>query len=120
MTQSPPSSTIPLQWLSQKLGQAISIEDLEIQIRRRQITELACFGSILRDDFRPDSAIDLPISWSNQSRWTLVDFAQIHDDFAQLLHRPVDLVSKRAIQTSDNPHRRQTILTTAQRLYPQP
>lgn len=113
-------TTTTLHWLSQKLGQSISHHDLDILIQRWQITELACFGSVLREDFHPESDIDLLISWTEQSRWTLLDFAQMHDDFAQLFHRPVDLISKRALQTSDNPHRRQTILSTAQRLYPQP
>ncbi len=84
---------------------------------RWQIVELALFGSVLRDDFRSDSDIDLLVTWDDRSRWTLLDFAQMHDDLAQLFNRPVDLVSKRAIEQSDNPLRRTAILQTAQPLY---
>ncbi|MDB9515808.1 nucleotidyltransferase domain-containing protein [Roseofilum reptotaenium CS-1145] len=82
-----------------------------------QIIELALFGSVLREDFRPDSDIDLLITWDAQSHWTLLDFAQMHEDFALLLDRPVDLVSKRAIESSNNPLRRKEILNTAQLIY---
>ncbi|MDJ1171549.1 nucleotidyltransferase domain-containing protein [Roseofilum sp. BLCC_M154] len=82
-----------------------------------QIIELALFGSVLRDDFRPDSDVDLLVTWHEQSHWTLLDFAQMHEDFAQLLDRPVDLVSKRAIESSNNPLRREAILNTAQPIY---
>ena len=30
---------------------------------RWQITEFALFGSVLRDDFRPDSDIDVLVTW---------------------------------------------------------
>lgn len=87
---------------------------------RWQITKLELFGSVLRDDFRPDSDIDLLVTWGDRSRWTLLDFAQMHEDFTQLFDRPVDLASKRAIEQSDNPLRRTAILESAQLLYRKP
>ncbi|MGD1901209.1 MAG: nucleotidyltransferase family protein [Geitlerinemataceae cyanobacterium] len=87
---------------------------------RWKITELQLFGSILRDDFRPDSDIDLLVTWHDSHRWSLFDFVDMHDDFAALFQRRVDLVSKEAIETSDNYLRRAAILDGAQPFYPQP
>ncbi|MDY6782485.1 MAG: nucleotidyltransferase domain-containing protein [Cyanobacteriota bacterium] len=84
-----------------------------------QIVELACFGSVLRDDFRPDSDIDLLVTWNPSVRWTLLDLAQMQFDFEALLERSVDLVSRRAIEQSDNPLRRAAILNTATPIYRQ-
>ena len=36
--------------------------------RRHHITELALFGSVLRDDFTPDSDVDEDIVWETATR----------------------------------------------------
>jgi predicted nucleotidyltransferase len=84
---------------------------------RWQITELALFGSILRDDFRPDSDIDILVTFAPESDWSLLDHATMQQELASLLKRAVDLVSKRAIERSHNWIRRQEILDTAQVIY---
>ena len=40
---------------------------------RWQIRELALFGSALRDDFGPESDIDLLVTFESEARWTLFD-----------------------------------------------
>ena len=87
---------------------------------RWQITQLELFGSVLRDDFRPDSDIDLLVTWKPDHQWSLFDFVTMHEEFAQLFDRPVDLVSRKSIETSDNHLRRAAILGTAQPFYPEP
>lgn len=86
---------------------------------RWKITELALFGSILRDDFRPNSDIDILVTFSPEADWSLLDHATMQQELASLLNRDVDLVSKRAIERSHNWIRRQEILTTAQVIYAQ-
>ena len=86
---------------------------------RWKITELALFGSILRDDFRPDSDIDILVTFSPEADWSLLDHVTMQQELASLLNRAVDLVSKRAIERSHNWIRRQEILTTAQVIYAQ-
>ncbi|MDY6937713.1 MAG: nucleotidyltransferase family protein [Cyanobacteriota bacterium] len=103
----------------QQLGKENLAPLLQAFCEQWQIVELACFGSIVRDDFRPDSDIDLLVTWKPNSRWTLLDFAQMQFDLETLFHRPVDLVSKRAIEQSDNPLRRAAILNTAVPIYSQ-
>lgn len=98
---------------------SLSLPEQEIQVfcDRWQIIELALFGSILRDDFRPDSDIDILVTFSPQTDWSLLDHAKMQQELTNLLNRDVDLVSKRAIERSHNWIRRQEILNTAQVLY---
>lgn len=81
---------------------------------RWQIVELALFGSVLRDDFRPDSDIDLLLTFAPGVVWSLFDWLDLQQEFATLLHRPVDLVNKAGLV---NPYRRREILATAQVIY---
>jgi len=60
--------------------------------RRYGVTELAVFGSAVRDDFGPDSDVDFRYVLSDPSiGWEIVDF---HDELEELLHRSVDIVPK--------------------------
>jgi uncharacterized protein len=85
-----------------------------------QISELSLFGSILRDDFRPDSDIDLLVVFAPEADWGLLDHVQMQHDLQEILGRDIDLVSKRAIENSENWIRRQEILSTAEVIYVQP
>jgi uncharacterized protein len=82
--------------------------------RRWKIRELALFGSVLRTDFRPDSDIDVLVTFHDDADWGLLDHVQMQHELATLLHRPIDLVTKRALERSPNWARRDAILNTAQ------
>ena len=84
---------------------------------RWKISELALFGSVLRDDFRPDSDIDLLVTFSPDADWSLFDHVQMQQELANILERKVDLVSKRALERSHNWIRRREILETAKIIY---
>jgi len=58
---------------------------------RRQIAELRVFGSILRDDFRPDSDVDFIATLKPGVRWTLADHLDAEDELRERLGRAVDL-----------------------------
>jgi uncharacterized protein len=81
--------------------------------RRWQIRELALFGSVLRPDFRPDS-VDVLVTFHDDADWGLLAHIQMQQELASLLHRPIDLISKRALERSPNWIRREAILNTAQ------
>lgn len=85
--------------------------------RRWQIAELAIFGSALRDDFRPDSDIDVLVTFSPEARWTLLDFVAMQDELSALLGRQVDLVMRDAVEKSRNARRRSNILESARIVY---
>ena len=88
--------------------------------RRWQIRELALFGSALRDDFRPDSDLDIVVAFADEADWGLFDHVQMQQELQALLQRSVDLVSKRALERSENWLLRQEILDTAQMLFREP
>lgn len=82
-----------------------------------QITELAVFGSMLRDDFRPDSDIDVLVKFATNARWTLLDFVAMQDELSKLLGRQVDLVMREAVEESTHKQRREHILESARVIY---
>jgi hypothetical protein len=85
--------------------------------RRWKIAELAVFGSALRDDFRPDSDIDLLVSFAPDADWSLFDHMHMEEELAKALGRPVDLVSREAVERSENWIRRKAILDSARLIH---
>jgi uncharacterized protein len=85
--------------------------------QRWKIRELALFGSVLREDFMPDSDVDVLVTFETDADWSLLDHVRIQKDLEALLGREVDLVSRRGIERSANWIRRQAILDTAETIY---
>jgi uncharacterized protein len=85
--------------------------------RRWKIQELALFGSALRDDFRPDSDIDLLVTFTADADWGLFDHVKMEQELQTLLNRNVDLITRRAVEQSDNWLRRNQILGTAEVIF---
>jgi len=81
---------------------------------RWKIAELALFGSILRDDFGPDSDVDVLIEFAGDADWSLYDWVDMIDELRAIFGRQVDLVSKRGLR---NPFRRHAILSTREVVY---
>ncbi|MBI4781392.1 MAG: nucleotidyltransferase family protein [Oscillatoriophycideae cyanobacterium NC_groundwater_1537_Pr4_S-0.65um_50_18] len=84
---------------------------------RWQVTEFALFGSVLRDDFRPDSDIDILINVSPNAKRGLTETLQMRDELETIFDRKVDLMIKAAIERSENWLRRKNILESAQTIY---
>ncbi|HEY9636411.1 MAG TPA: nucleotidyltransferase family protein [Coleofasciculaceae cyanobacterium] len=85
--------------------------------QRWQIKEFYLFGSVLREDFRPDSDIDIMVGFEPDASWGLLEFVRMKREVETLLGRQVDLVTKKSIEQSHNWIRRQEILGTAQLVY---
>lgn len=101
------------------MNQQLSIprEQLVDFCRRWSVTELALFGSALREDFRPDSDVDVLVSFSEDAHHSLFDMVRMQKELEQILGRQVDLVSRRAIEMSRNNIRRNVILRSAGAVY---
>ena len=82
-----------------------------------KISQLALFGSVLRDDFSPASDVDVLVSFAPDADWSLFDLADMEAELAKLFGRKVDLASKKGIEQSRNPIRKQEILGSAQVIY---
>ena len=79
-----------------------------------QVTELSLFGSVLRADFRPDSDVDVLVTFSPKAEISLFDLVQMKLDLEKIFRRPVDVIEKDALE---NPFRKREILRTAQVIY---
>lgn len=75
--------------------------------RRWRVEELALFGSVLRDDFSPESDVDVLVTFAPDSQVSLWDWGPMIDELEGMFGRKVDLVEKAAIT---NPYRRRSIL----------
>ncbi len=82
-----------------------------------RIARLELFGSVLRDDFSPDSDVDVLVTYENDATWSLLDTVEIEEELGRLLGRRVDLVPRRAVEESYNWIRKQAILDSAQPIY---
>ena len=74
-------------------------------LRRHQVAKAAVFGSVVRDDFGPDSDVDLLIDFG-EARKSLFDLVDLQDELEAELRRKVDLVFRDTIK----PRLRQRIL----------
>lgn len=79
-----------------------------------QIKEFSLFGSVLREDFRPDSDIDVLVSFDVSVRWSLYDVVDMKDELKAIFMRDVDIVEKGAVR---NPFRLRSIMTNREVLY---
>jgi hypothetical protein len=79
--------------------------------RRWGIVELVLFGSVLSGDFRPDSDVDVLITFHDPDAWP--DRAGMKREIEAIFHRNVALVYRRVIEASANYLLRQSILGSA-------
>ena len=81
--------------------------------REFPLHRLALFGSVLRDDFRPDSDVDVLVEFQ-PGHVPGLDFVRIEREFSELLQgRPVDMVTPKFL----NPRIRDQVLMSAESLY---
>ena len=98
-------------------GIEIPANEIAALCNRWQVLELALFGSVLRDDFGPESDVDVLVSFDTGARHTLLDIVQMQEELSAVLGREADLVERTAVEQSPNYIRRQAILRSAETIY---
>jgi len=93
---------------------SIDREAIAAFCHRWHVKELALFGSAVRDDFRPDSDVDVLVVHEDDAKRSLFDHIRAEDELRQIFGREVDLVEKKAIR---NPFRRHHILNNHEVVY---
>ena len=96
---------------------SIPRDAVETFCRRHHIQRLALFGSVLRDDFGPDSDVDVLADFEEGAEPGLWEIVAIEEELSRILARPVDLVERKAVEGSENYIRRRHILGTAETVY---
>lgn len=112
------SKTKP-QFNYQQIYQRLNItpETLANFCQKNQIIELSLFGSVLREDFNENSDIDILVSYQPTAKRGLIEKIRMTEELKLLFNREVDLVSKKAIENSQNWIRRKNILESAEVIY---
>ena len=99
----------------------LPVEQIADFCRRWGIARLEIFGSVLRDDFRPDSDLDFLFTPGPDFRREKVYGPWAHnymkEELATLLGREVDLIERGRIERMDNWIKRRHILQTAAPVY---
>lgn len=93
---------------------AIPHEKLRAFCRKWQVTEIALFGSVLRDDFRPDSDVDVLVTFAPEARRGLFVLVEMQEELEHVFGRKAHLATRGSIEASRNPLRRDAILDSAQ------
>ena len=84
--------------------------------KRWQVTELALFGSVLRDDFGPDSDVDVLVEFAPWcTPW--LGFVSMAEELSEMFGRQVDVLTRSSVERSQNYIRRKAILDSAKVIY---
>ena len=117
----PPASAFPAACRGENDEKLNSFDHLMIEIPRDEIAafcerwgiaELSLFGSALREDFRPESDIDLLVRFLSGKEYGLLAFSRMRGELAAIFGRPADLVAETAVECSENRIKRRHILET--------
>jgi predicted nucleotidyltransferase len=97
----------------------ISIPHAEIAAfcQRWNVVEFALFGSVLRDDFSPESDVDVLLTFAPGVVYTFMDLTAMEAELRAIFGRRVDVVDKDAVRASPNYIRRRAILSSAEVIY---
>lgn len=95
----------------------INRERIVIFCHKHSINRLAFFGSVLTNDFRADSDVDVLVSFADCARWSLFDLVNMQQELESILGRKVDLIEREVIEKSDNYIRRRHILQSEEIVY---
>ena len=91
----------------------IPTENLDAFCQRYQVRRLSLFGSVLRDDFRADSDIDILVQFDPDARVSFMTLGKMQRELATLFKRPVDLIPQDGLK----PVIREEVLASAQEVY---
>jgi len=93
----------------------VPIDQVQAFCKKWKVRELSLFGSVLRDDFGPESDVDVLVSLEKDQKMTVESFLDMRQELSAMFGgREVDLVQKRLLK---NPFRRYDILTTREVVY---
>lgn len=105
--------------MATKLRSAIPKQKIADFCKRWNVAELALFGSILTDTFGNESDVDVLVEFAPGAHPTFKTLDEMEQELTVIFGRPVDLLTKKSIASSENYIRRNAILESAQVIYPE-
>jgi predicted nucleotidyltransferase len=81
--------------------------------QKYQVQRLALFGSVLHDNFRPDSDVDVLVVFEPSALITFLTLGQMKRELSEIFQRPVDLVPQEGLKPAIG----ETVLSSEQELY---
>ncbi|RPI92513.1 MAG: nucleotidyltransferase [Chloroflexi bacterium] len=100
-----------------KFLDSVKSNDIALFCKRWMIREFAVFGSIVREDFRPESDVDVLVTFRRNADWGLFDHAQMQNELEALFGRKVDLITRRALERTQNQILRDRILNSTKVIF---
>jgi predicted nucleotidyltransferase len=76
----------------------VPLEHIQAFCDKWKVTEFALFGSVLRDDFGPDSDVDVVVSFKPAAGWSLWDLVDMESDLEAIYGRGADLIEKEGLK----------------------
>ncbi len=103
------------------MGGNVQIEVPEEKVadfcRKWKVAELCLFGSVLREDFKTESDVDVLVSFEPGADWSFGQWLDMEEELGRILGRKVDLVKRKAVEQSENYIRRKHILSSIEPVY---
>jgi len=98
------------------LGIAIDAGQLADLCRRYHVAKLELFGSRAKGTARPDSDVDLLVTFE-EGKTPGLAFVSLAEDLEALFGRHVDLLTRECVESDQNPVRKRSILSRTEDLY---
>ena len=96
-----------------KITFELPVDSIRKLCERYHVRELSLFGSAVREDFKPESDVDLLVAFQPDAKIGLMDLAGMQIDFSALLRRKVDIVPVDGLK----PLIRDSVLASAHVIY---
>lgn len=87
----------------------LKMDKIKAFCEKWKVKELYLFGSVLRDDFGPESDVDVCVRFEESAPWDLFHVVEMIEELQHIFGRKVDLLEADAIR---NPFRRREIERT--------
>lgn len=88
-------------------------KQLQAFCQRYQVRRLALFGSQARGEARPESDVDLLVTFQPEAQVGFLTLGKMRRELTEIFHRPVDLVPQEGLK----PVIREAVLAEARELY---
>jgi predicted nucleotidyltransferase len=100
-----------------RLPVSVPTQEIEQFCAQHHVKEVALFGSVLRDDFGPESDIDVLVTFEPSARPTLLTLARMEEELERIFKRRVDLLERAGLDQCSNPYIRTPVISSLRVIY---